>query len=89
MTDSPLPEKKKNSESIYSSSKTVSVVLFLFFQKFLDVVDIFMHSMLQKAVSSSDTVTPRSNPIILDEKSTRMLTRPALPKRRQEIHKVL
>lgn len=37
---------KKNGESIYSSSNTVSVVLFLFFQKFLDVVDIFMHSML-------------------------------------------
>lgn len=58
-------------------------------KKFLDVVDIFMHSMLQKAVSSSDTVTPRSNPIILDEKSTRMLIRPALLKRHQKPHKVL
>lgn len=46
----------------------ISVILVnLLIQESRNISDLFMYNILQKSVGSSDIVTLRSNPIILDE----------------------
>lgn len=53
--------------SKFATVRTSVVLVNLLIQKSKNVLDLFMQNILQKPVRSSDIVTLRSNPIILDE----------------------
>lgn len=53
--------------SKFATVRTSVILVNLLIQKSKNVLDLFMQNILQKPVRSSDIVTLRSNPIILDE----------------------
>lgn len=44
-----------------------AILVNLLIQESINILDLFVYNILQKSVWSSDVVTLRSNPIILDE----------------------
>lgn len=53
--------------SKFATVRTSVILVNLLIQKSKNALDLFMQNILQKPVRSSDIVTLRSNPIILDE----------------------